>query len=111
MSKPTEGLLGEDRSTGKLGGLLRWLRYDRSVEARELTILFVSGGALIVFGLVPGLLDGLKNGIRSFSASLSLSLPALPSQVGSRKHSHQFWLAAIGFALILIGLLDFSMPT
>ncbi len=74
----------------------------------ELTILFAAGITLVTVGLIPSLLDGLQNGIQNFSASLSSPLPWKRPPEKPEPHPVRFWLAAIGLALIVAGILNIS---
>jgi hypothetical protein len=75
------------------------------MKPADLMVGVLTGGLLIVFGLVPGLFYGLVEGIRNFNNSLSSSYWArAPQESGSANRQGPFWLAGLGGGLILLTL-------
>jgi len=73
----------------------------------EVVRAIVVGSVLIVLGFVPGLFQRLEEGIQEFSESLRSPFTrfALTRKTDKEKLARPTWLALLGVAMILVGLL------
>ena len=75
------------------------------LQPHETAIAVVSGCVLIALGIVPGLFEAIHQGVRHALETFSSPFPArVWPRAGDGTHSRPLWLAAIGLALLSIGL-------
>ena len=75
------------------------------ITLKQVMIGVVSGGVLVMFGLVPGLLQGLGEAIYNFRDLLSSLFPSQPHRYDPIRQSRL--LAGLGLALIVATLLAY----